>query len=704
MIAAGRYTEVENAARALVAQQPDSGPSWKALGVALRMQGKEALLALERAAQLLPDDPETHSNLGNALLDLGRLDDAAASYRRALLLKPDYAEAHNNLGAALRARGQLEDALASFQRALALKPDAAEAHSNLGATLRALHRLEEAQASYRRALEFKSDSCAAHNNLGNVLLELGRPDEAVSSYRRALVLNPQAAETHNNLGNALQMLGRLEDAVASYRRALELKPDYAEAHSNLANALRCFGQLDEAVAHYRRALELEPEFAEACNNLGNALLDLGQLEEAVASYRRALELKPDYAETHSNLGMALRLLGRTAEAEASCRRACDSNPNLAATIALRAELHADQGRFAEAEELFRRAIEMNPNSPEAWAAIPRVRRMMPADGPWLAEAQRMLAQPQQPRQELLLRYAVGKYFDDVGDFVQAFDSFRRANELAKLYKVRYERELIARDVEWLTQFYDREWLSRARAHANTSARPVFIVGMPRSGTTLAEQILASHPAVFGAGELSFWKSASASYESSVPEAQHSAALSGALAKDYLRLLQRLSPDALRVVDKMPANFLHLGLIHGALPHARIIHLRRNPVDTCLSIYCQHFRAVHSYANDLEDLVHYYGEYRRLMQHWHAILPADAILDVPYEGLVEEQEAWSRRMLEFIDLPWDARCLDFHQTERVVITASNWQVRQRISRSSVGRWRNYEQFVGPLLRLLEPDPG
>jgi tetratricopeptide (TPR) repeat protein len=666
MIAAGRYAEVESAARALAAQQPDSGLSWKVLGVSLRLQGKEALPVLERAAQLLPDDPEAHSNLGNALLDVGRPDDAVASYRRALLLNPDYPEAHNNLGAALRARGQLEDALDSFRRAVALKPDQAETHSNLGAALRALHRL----------------------------------DEALASYRRALALQPDAPETHNNLGNALLMLGRLEDAVASYRRALLLKPDYAESHNNLGNALRGLGQLDEAVAHCRRALELKPEFAEACNNLGNALLGLGQLDEAVASYRRALEFKPDYAETHSNIGMALRLLGRSAEAEASCRRACEINPNLAATAALRAELHADQGRFAEAEEQFRRVIAMNPNSAEAWAAIPRLRRMTPEDAAWLAQAQQILGQPQPPRQEVFLRYAIGKYFDDLGDFAQAFVNFRRANELAKGYKAKYERQQITREIDRITQSYDRQWLSRARPDANSSTRPVFIVGMPRSGTTLAEQILASHPAVFGAGELTFWRSASAGYEPSAPDVQPSEVTPGALADDYLRLLQGLSPDALRVVDKMPTNFLQLGLIHAALPHARVIHLRRNPIDTCLSIYFQHFRGVHSYANDLEDLAHYYGEYVRVMNHWHASLPTEAILDVPYEGLVEEHEAWSRRMLEFIGLPWDPRCLDFHQTHRTVITASAWQVRQRISRSSVGRWRNYEQFVGPLLRLPE----
>jgi hypothetical protein len=250
--------------------------------------------------------------------------------------------------------------------------------------------------------------------------------------------------------------------------------------------------------------------------------------------------------------------------------------------------------------------------------------------------------------------------------------------------------------------YDQSWVSRHRPNALESRRPVFIVGMLRSGTSLAEQILASHPAVFGAGELTFWSSAFSAYQASALDAAKSDSVLPQLAGEYLQLLQRLSGAALRVVDKMPTNFPYLGLIHAALPNARIIHLRRNPADTCFSIYFQHFEATVSYANDLEDLAHYYTQYLRVMAHWRSTLPPHVILEVPYEGLVADQESWSRRMLEFIGLPWDARCLAFHKTNRTVITASKWQVRQAITSSSVERWRNYKQFLGPLRRLMESD--
>jgi len=733
LIGSGRYAELETKARKVIQQDPNAGLVWKAFGIALRMQGKDALEALDKAAMLLAGDAEAHSNLGNALLDLGRLKEAAASYRRALEIAPQFAEAHSNLGNSLQGLGQFDDAVAQYQRALQIKPQYAEAHNNWGNALRGLGRHDEAVAQYHLALQVKPQYAQAHSNLGNALRSLGRLDEAVAGYRRAIDIAPSYAEAHNNLGNALLDLGQLADAAACYRRAIEINPAFAGAHSNLGIVLRRLGQLvdaaascrralavnpdfagahgnlgdvlrdlgkaEEAAACCRRALEIDPNFAGGHNSLGNALLDLGRHDDAAASYRRALEIDPNFAGSHINLGMVLRLGGRTTEAEASCRKALELNGGAAASV-LMAELHADNGRFAEAEELFRHAVALDPDSAEGWAGMAHLRKMTAGDSAWLAQAQRIAERRLPPRQEVYLRYAIGKYFDDVREFDQAFHNYRRANELTKLYSAHYDREEMPRAVDLIIRSYDKEWTLLPRPHAISSVRPVFIVGMPRSGTTLAEQILASHPAVFGAGELMFWNNASATYQSSARNHEESESLIGKLAADYQQLLAGLAPDALRVVDKMPANFMSLGLIHAALPNARVIHLRRNPLDTCLSIYFQHFKTSHAYANDLEDLAIYYLEYLRLMQHWDTTLPAGTVLDVPYEGLVDEQEEWTRKMLAFVGLPWDARCLDFHRTHRSVVTASKWQVRQKISKASVGRWRNYEGFLGALGRLAE----
>jgi Flp pilus assembly protein TadD len=508
---------------------------------------------------------------------------------------------------------------------------------------------------------------------------------------------PQCGLLWKILGVALWSQGK--DALSPMQRGVELLPDDAEAHGNLGNVLRAHGQLEAAMRSHRRALELNPNYAESHNNLGSILQDLGFLEEAVVSFRRATELKPDLALAYENLGNVLSLLGRAEECEASCRRALELNPNLTAAIVQLAEAHAGRGRFDAAEDLLRRAIAIEPDMPEAWAGLARWRKMSAADGSWLAAAQRVVGLSWAPRREVHLRYALGKYFDDVRDYEQAFGNYRRANELAKAGRPMYDRAQFSHGIDRIIHTFGAEWLSRASAAANPSERPVFIVGMPRSGTTLTEQILASHAAVFGAGELPFWNGAAATY-AAVRGRDGDLLTLRELADDYLTLLEAKSDEALRVVDKMPANFLYLGLIHAALPNARILHLRRHPIDTCLSIYFQNFDAKHVYANDLDDLTHYYREYLRVMEHWRRILPAKTLLEVPYEGLVDDAEGWTRRMLEFIGLSWDPNCLDFHRNERTVGTSSKWQARQKINRASVERWRHYENFLGPGLRALD----
>jgi len=508
---------------------------------------------------------------------------------------------------------------------------------------------------------------------------------------------PQNGLLWKILGVALWSQGK--DALLSMQRSVELLPDDAEAHGNLGNVLRLRGQLQDAVRSHRRALELNPLYAESHNNLGSVLQDLGLLDQAEAGFRRATDLKSDFALAHANLGNVLSLLNRPEECEASCRRALELNPNLTAANVQLAESEAARGQFDAAEQLLRQAIAIEPDMPEAWAGLARWRKMSAADGDWVAAAQRIVGLPWAPRREVPLRYALGKYFDDVRDYEQAFGNYRRANELAKVGRPRHDQGQFSRGIDRIIQTFDLAWLRRASVAANASERPVFIVGMPRSGTTLTEQILASHAALFGAGELPFWNTAAVRYAAVRGTDDELSSLRGQ-GEEYLQLLESMSPDALRVVDKMPANFLHLGLIHAVLPNARIVHLRRHPVDTCLSIYFQNFDAKHGYANALDDLAHYYREYIHVMDHWRQMLPANAMLEVPYEGLVDDAEGWTRRMLEFIGMPWDANSLEFHRNARTVETSSKWQARQKIHRTSVERWRNYEKHLGPLQSLAD----
>jgi len=325
--------------------------------------------------------------------------------------------------------------------------------------------------------------------------------------------------------------------------------------------------------------------------------------------------------------------------------------------------------------------------------------MTRADGAWLEGVEALLAKPLPLAHQTGLRYALGKYYDDLGEYSEAFSHYRQANELSKRHAARYDRAQLTQYIDGIIGNFDAAFAAASHSGASVSELPVFVVGMPRSGTTLIEQILASHSQAVGAGEVNFWERAAERFAGCAPGSAARASALAALGRDYLALIGARAGQALRVIDKMPANFLYAGLIHAAFPHARILHVQRHPLDTCLSLYFQNFGERHPYANDLDSLAHYYGEYLRLTRHWRAVLPAAALLEVPYEALVGEQEYWTRRILKFVGLPWDARCLEFHRTERVVITASRWQVRQKINTRSIGRWRNYEPYLAPLRPLL-----
>lgn len=700
-----RHAELELAARALIAAHPRSGVLWQLLAAALYGQGKEHLAALETAARLLPNDAEAQTNLGNALRAQDRLHEAAALHRRAIEINAAYPDAHNNLGAVLRDLGRHEEAALSFRRALALNDRFPLAHNNLGITLLARGRATEAVAAHRRALELAPDFAEAHAALGHALVALRQSEPAVAAFRRVLELEPGTVAVHGSLGNALRDIGQPAMAAESYRAALALQPDSPELHNSLGNALLDLGQIDAAVQSYRHSLELKPDSAKTLSNLGSALRDLAKLDEAAASYREALALEPNSADIWTNLAVVERLLGHPAEVQASLGRAIELNADSPAAILVSADVAADRGEFAVAEERYRRAFAADPDSAAAWAGIVALRRMGPEDVEWIAVARRFLERPRRPREAAHLLFAIGKYFDDLKEYPEAFASYRAANEMIKTSRPAHDQEQLSRTFAFVAQLYDRDWIDQSRAHPTKGpgARPIFVVGMPRSGTSLAEQILASHPDVFGAGELSYWKASSFEMGRRSLENGPSAALSAEFAEKYRELLRGLAPRHVHVVDKMPGNFAHLGMIHAALPEARIIHMRRDPIDTCLSIYFQNFHIAHSYANDLDDLAHYYDEYLRLMRHWLAVLPSDTILEVPYEALVDDPEAWSRRMVEFAQLPWDGACLNFHETVRSVSTFSKWQVRQRINRRSVQRWRNYAAFVEPLQRLSPAPP-
>jgi Flp pilus assembly protein TadD len=500
-----------------------------------------------------------------------------------------------------------------------------------------------------------------------------------------------------NRGNKFFEQGAHAEAAALYEEALELDSSLAEALSNLGSALSHLGRYEEAEQCFREAIAIKPNLSDPHTNLGVLLRQQSYLSDSEASLRRALKLRPTDLDARMNLGLTLVLLGRLRDARACFAKVLKTIPRNAFALFGMGQIAMAEGQFEEAETTFRRIIELNPKMTNAWAALPLTRKMTKADGEWLKGAEEIATSKIHPLEEANLRFGMGKYCDDVNDFADAFKNFKRGNELLKTSAEDYDRKERSHLIDVLIRLYSREAISKSGSAGSSSAKPVFVVGMPRSGTSLAEQIIASHPAAHGAGELTFW---------STPTLREAGITRGVLmeterpkvAEEYLRILESASGNASRVIDKAPVNSDFLGLIYTVFPNARVIYMQRDPIDTCLSCYFQQFLTGINFTFDLSDLVHYYREHQRIMAHWRTVLPPGFILDVPYEELIADQETWSRKMLNFIGLEWDARVLEFHTNRRQVNTASAWQVRQKIYKSSVARWHNYEKFIGPLKTL------
>jgi tetratricopeptide (TPR) repeat protein len=492
--------------------------------------------------------------------------------------------------------------------------------------------------------------------------------------------------------------GDYAQAVAFYGELAERDPHRPDILNSLGVALMQLNRYQEAEQHYREAIEIDPGFVEALCNLASVLQ--GDPQEAEEYVRRALRVNPKHAGARTMLGRTLAFTGRLHEARAAFRKALKIAPNEPDALLGLAQIARTEGRFDEAESLTKRVLTTNPKNPIAWAALNSTRKMTTADSDWLKGAEEIAGSGIQLWEEAELRFAIGKYFDDVEDFAQAFQNYRRANELLKTVAQKYDTQAHSRFADDMIRAYSQQAMATIGGGGSASMKPILVVGMPRSGTSLAEQIIASHPTARGAGEPEFWLNAARAHHSEMRQGILGEPARKKLAEEYLRVLERHCPGAQRVVDKTLINSDYLGFIHSVFPNARIIRMRRDPIDTCLSCYFQHFSTAMRFSMDLNDLADYYRVNQRLMNHWCSALPAGTILEVPYEELVVDQEAWTRKILDFLGLEWDERCLSFHETQRAVNTSSAWQVRQKMYTQSSGRWRNYEKFIGPLKGLKD----
>jgi tetratricopeptide (TPR) repeat protein len=491
--------------------------------------------------------------------------------------------------------------------------------------------------------------------------------------------------------------GRYEDAIKIYREVVDRYPTRADALNDLGAALCKVGEYVEAEQRFRESVSANPNDATAKCNLGNLLRWIGNMSESEVWLRLALKLNPNYVDARVGLGLTLTRLGRLRDARARFNKVLKTAPRHADALYGLGQIAMLEGRFTEAEALFKRTLEVSPKMPGAWARLAMLRRMTPADSEWLQAAKELAASGIGCLEEADLRFSIGKYYDDIDDFDEAFESFEAANGLQKSLAPKYDRQVRNDVIDALIRAYPKDMIAAVGEGGCASVKPVFVLGMPRSGTSLTEQILASHPSINGAGELDFWTAVLREREAEVLGGLSDPATRQKLAEDYLRLLEAHGGDALRVIDKTPIYSDYIGTIYSVFPNARFIYMQRDPIDTCLSCYFQQFSLALNFSMDLSDLAHYYTGHRRLLAHWQSVLP-EKILVVPYEELVANQEGWTRKMLDFLGFDWSDRCLSFHETERSVVTASTWQVRQKLYTRSVGRWQGYKKFIGPLKAL------
>jgi tetratricopeptide (TPR) repeat protein len=705
---AGRLAEAEVCYRGVLTADPNHLHALHLLGLLYHQAGRQDAAAelLQRAITRDGANARLFSDLGVVLKRQGRLDEAADALRQAIAIKPDLAQAHCNLSTVLREQGKIDEAVASAHAALRSGPPNTEAHINLGVLLCDHRKFEEGAGAFTRALAINPGSATAHFNLGHALREQGKRAEAAAAYRQVIRIMPNSAEAYSCLGALLHDEGRLDEAVAACQRAIRLKPDFAEAYYNLAIAVAAQKKFVHAAAAYRKAIEIRPEYAEAHSALGTALRASGKLDEAIAAYQRAITLKPDYAEAHCNLGRALHDQGKSREAIDALRHGLlldgsSAEAHNSLGLVLRAVGNLSEGRTAVEE-----AIRLAPSSTKYRRHLSEMIRFRNGDS-HLKDLERLLdeADALALGERTDLHFALGKAYDDLDRHAEAAQQWLQGNAL-KRREATYDAAAVDAVFERIRNVFARDWLEIRQGAGHPSAAPVFIIGMPRSGTTLVEQILASHPQVFGGGEMKYFGDAIGQTE----EARNThypdvaSTMTGSdfadLGNRYLAESLRLArPGALHVTDKMPSNFLFAGLIHLSLPNAPIIHTVRDPVDTCLSCFSKLFTGELNYTYDLAELGCYYRQYQLLMTHWKRVLPAGRILDVCYEELVEDVEGQARRIVAHCGLDWDTRCLSFQDNDRPVRTASATQVRQPVYQSSVGRWRPYRTFLAPLLQEL-----
>jgi tetratricopeptide (TPR) repeat protein len=653
----------------------------------------------------IPNQPDALHLMG-IIAHATQRPDLAIDYLRQACQSPIApAQYYTNLAEILRQQGQLAEAKVCGQQALALDESLPSALFNYGRILYDLKEFKESSLYFRRAIALDPDNAQSYFYLAHSDMAYGRLKEVEENFLKAIEKDPNFAMCYSSLGvfyfNSLLYSKALEYS----HKALDLDPTIAEAYLNIAEIKFDRFNVKQALIWVDALLEFDPLNVRALNNRALIYARIERFDDAFASVNLALNTKPNDVMSLNAKGYIFETMGKPAEAIATFERAV-SIGEIASNVSISrlGQVHVQEGRIAEGLALFNQAIEKNPRNINAWRGLADIVQFQAGDAN-ISKIESLL-DPQAglfAKEVMSLHFTLGKAYLDTGDSSTAFHHLNLANQM-KRSTAFFDHEEYAKRIKKFTEIFTADFIEQYQSQLNSplSHTPIFVLGLPRSGTTLLEQILSSHPMVRGAGELNFISMLTEEIEDYplIPPSFNSTEAE-ALGQIYIDKIAPLLEGRERLVDKMPGNFLHAGLIHTILPHAKIIHSRRNAVDTCLSLYTKHFGGAHFYCYDMTDLGNYYQSYMALMAHWREVLPASHFLEVDYENVVDDIETQTRRILDYLGLPWDPACLDFYKTKRTVRTASVNQVRKPIYSSSSGRWKKHAEQLQPLIDALGP---
>lgn len=677
-----QYAQAERVCRQIIAARPGNADAHNILGVSLAALGHvdEAIAELRRAIRINAQAANYHANLGEIQRQAGRLDDAVRSIEEAIKLEPNNAQALNNLGIIQYERRQFPEAVASYRRALELQPTMSEALNNLGNALRMIGEADDALIAYQDALTHRAVYPEVYNNLGTLLQQDRRVEEAEHALRKAIQQNPQYIEAHNNLAQLLWAEKKEVDALRVLGDALKFAPKNVQTLLLTARIQLRRNNLEAAEQAARLALREEAENAEALIILGQVLHETDRYEEALEVLDRALKKAPENPEALNFYGVALKSVGRLDEAREHILGALKINDSMYGAYA---NLN-DLVDFSEGigEELFNRMEAIFESIPD-----------------------------QESEQFLALHFAYAKALDDRGLHEKALEHYIIGGRM-KRAQLDYKELETHSFFDSIRAAFPKETFENRKYSGLEDDRPVFIVGMPRSGSTLVEQIISSHPDIYGAGEVKYLARALGQLRDRFPSLPKYPEMAEKItppqldivAKDYQQALGQGAGDAKRITDKLLTNYFFLGLINLLFPNAKVIHTRRDPVDTCLSGFTKLFKDDMPHSYDLAELGRYYGKYRELMEHWENVLPDGFMTIVAYEDVVADTEKEAKRLIEFLGLPWNEKCVDFHKSDRPVKTASVAQVRKPIYNTSVQRWKKYGPGLQPLIDAVDGKSG